>query len=165
MPRHTGTADQTAIAARRERVAALYLSGQSQHAISLSEKCDRATISRDLTALRVQWRETAIRDFSERQSEELAKVDRLESEAWAAWERSKANAEIETVEKVGRKKGKTTTRTEGRDGNPAFLAQVERCIAKRCEILGLYAPKNAELGKPAPDPMVVGGDAKPDELR
>jgi hypothetical protein len=37
-----------------------------------------------------------------------------------------------------------TSRTEERDGNPAFLAGVERCIKMRMDLLGLNAPTKSE---------------------
>jgi hypothetical protein len=35
-------------------------------------------------------------------------------------------------------------RKEAREGNPAFLAGVQWCINKRCEIFGFDAPKKNE---------------------
>ncbi len=135
---------RTEIAARRERVAALYLQGKSQYAIGRELGLTQTNVSRDLDAIRQVWLANAVRDYGERQAEELAKCDRLEAEAWEAWERSKQPAETTTAERVtldGTDRTKAAKRTEGRDGNPTFLTVVERCIAKRCEILGLDAPK------------------------
>ena len=61
------------------------------------------------------------------------------------------DAETVTMEKLGALKDgqgqivgtkvKEVKRREGQSGNPSFLAGVQWCINKRCEILGLDAPK------------------------
>jgi len=143
------------IANRREKVAAAYLRGDTQNTIAISLEVDQATVSRDLTALRKAWMQSALVDINEAKARELAKVDNLELTYWAAWERSLENAEVQTVEKQGvihDKDGKVvgsrvkqTDRQEGQSGNPAFLKGVEWCINKRCELLGLDAPKKQDI--------------------
>ena len=81
----------------------------------------------------------------------------MERTYWAAWERSCAVAEVRTA-KVTRPPdaigadgtvtpGTTRTETSKREvvqcGNPAFLRGVERCIEKRCKLLGLIVDKIA----------------------
>jgi hypothetical protein len=59
-------------------------------------------------------------------------------------------------------KVKQVKRIEGQTGNPAFLAGVLACIAKRCQILGLDEPRKMDItsaGKPLKGYTI---DANPD---
>ena len=107
------------------------------------------TIRRDINKIRDEWRESRIKDYGAVQSEELAKLEELEREYWAAWERSKVERKhTRTKRKTGAKQddgaSKQTDEAEVKkiqvDGNPDFLDGVLRCIAKRCDILGLTRP-------------------------
>jgi hypothetical protein len=40
---------------------------------------------------------------------------------------------------------KATSRQEQRDGNPAFLDGIERCIEQRCRILGIVQKSGTEV--------------------
>ena len=136
---------KTEVASRREQVAAMYLRGQSQAAIGELLDCDQATVSRDLTELRKEWLDRSINHVDQKKAIELAKIDRLEVTYWEAWERSQKDAETIIDESGGKFGPKTITRREGQSGNPAFLAGVLSCINKRCELLGLDAPKKTDL--------------------
>lgn len=130
-------------------IASRYLKGESQMAIATALKLNQSTVSRDLKELRSLWRSAAVRDFDEALAEQLAKIDLLEAEYWAAWGRSLTTRESLTNESgESDAKGaftKTITRREVMLGNPAYLAGVERCIAERCKLLGLYAPVKTEV--------------------
>jgi len=94
----------------------------------------------DLQAVRREWRDSRIRDFDEAVNRELAKVDRLEREAWNAWQRSREPLESTRVVSDGAG-GKTAQKVvRQRDGDPRFLEQVHKCIATRRALLGLDAP-------------------------
>ena len=138
---------------QRERdlttIAYLYCKGWSQARIAAHiGTVSRAQVGHDLKAIRKAWRESAIRDFDELQSEQLAKIDMLEAEAWAGWDRS-VGAKQRSVSERTEGDGETTahTRLERWEdaGDPRFLAQVEKCIARRCAILGLDAPREMTL--------------------
>src|SRR3990167_1941958 len=128
-----------------------YLRGERQAVIAEALGQTQQTISNDLRALQSRWLAASVMNVDARKAQELAKVDNLELTYWAAWEHSLENAEVQTVEKQGvihDKDGKVvgsrvkqTDRQEGQSGNPAFLKGVEWCINKRCELLGLDAPK------------------------
>ena len=121
-------------------VARRYLQGEMQSQIAASFGVSQQQISQDLRAIRTQWLAATIRDFDALKAEELAKIDRVEREYWLAWERSQQDKEI-SFEETGVKGTRTGSRSEGQAGNPAFLEGVLKCISKRCEILGLDAPK------------------------
>ena len=144
--RHQGKRVQ--LEQRRARVAALYLQGFHQWEIGAQVGVDAATICRDLKAIREQWRASAVRDFDEAKAQELARIDALEREYWAAWTASRENREITSTEQVdgaSSSRFKAAVRKEAREGNPAFLAGVQWCVTRRCALLGLDAPQRSEL--------------------
>jgi len=135
----------------RETVARLYLRGVSQMDIAAEVGVNQSTVSRDLKALQKAWRESSLIDINEAKQRELAKIDELERTYWEAWLKSCEDAESETLKRVGStndaqsQRAELTKRREGQNGNPAFLAGVERCIKIRIDIIGLEAPKRTEL--------------------
>ena len=111
------------------------------------------TISETIRNLSKRWQEKALIKVDEIKNRELIKLDALEDEYWRAWHRScmpKEDLEIvmqratdindlpiltaPMVETQNRIKKYT------RDGAAKYLEGVERCIDKRCKLLGLYAP-------------------------
>lgn len=130
---------------RRHAVAERYLLGQTQWQIARSLEVDQKTVSRDLEAIRSEWRSAALRNYDAKVDEELARLDRAEREYWSAWERSKQERQSSrTRKRTGRAAGdEAEVRKEQRDGNPRFLEGVVRCVALRCRILGIirHAPE------------------------
>lgn len=144
---------------RRKTVATHYLRGMSQWEIAREVGVTQSTVSEDLKAVRSEWLAAAVRDFDAARSEEIAKLDALEVTYWQAWNRSLEDRVLtkETQRTLAKKKnkktgrmtggGKQTTATierEGKEGNPAFLAGVQSCIQKRCELLRLVEPQKNE---------------------
>ena len=124
---------------RRALVAEFYLKGWTQPAIASQLAVSQGTISRDLKAVRREWRDSRIGDFDEAVVIELKKVDRLEREAWSAWERSQEPVEAtKVIQDGGGKKAEKTVRQQ--QGDPRYLELVQRCIAARRALLGLDAP-------------------------
>ena len=165
----------------RRRASDLYLQGWLQVDIAKELSIDQATVSRDLKAIQKEWLKSALIDFNEAKARELAKVDKLERTYWAAWERSCEDAETTTRKtkgkvtkvqiEVGREEeGKVVlerpaeaTRTlKGQAGDPRFLQGVERCIERRCKILGIDAPVKMDHGQPIV--INVTGNVDPDKL-
>jgi hypothetical protein len=142
---------RTIVLERRSRVAALYLAGMPQWEIA--EKCQVADsqVSRDLTALRAAWRESAGTDIGAWIAKELAAIDNLERTYWLAWDRRCGQREITSTKRKGEGQEaalEASLRKEGRDGNPEFLRGAMSCIERRCKLLGLDAPKkNEHTGK------------------
>ena len=58
-----------------------------------------------MAAVREQWLQSSLLDFDARKAQELARIDRVETEAWAAWEKSKRAREITTTERITREGG------------------------------------------------------------
>jgi predicted transcriptional regulator len=136
------------ITVRRRIVADLYLHGKTQWEIAGLCGTNQATISRDLKALRAEWLKASVWDVNELIGRELMKIDYLEQEYIAAWDRSKGRKEITATERTdagNAQRGKASVRHEDRDGNPAFLQGIQWCIEKRCKLLGLDAPAPARM--------------------
>jgi predicted transcriptional regulator len=133
-----------AILERRQIEADLYLQGWTQCKIAEHMGVDQKTVSNDLKAIRAQWRESAIRDFDEAREIELKKIDRIEREAWAAWERSQKPLQTATTSDETHQR-KTRRQMKNQNGDPRFLEQVHKCIASRRALLGLDAPIRTEI--------------------
>ncbi len=134
----------------RAETARLYLQGWLQIDIAKKQGVEQSTISDDLAAIRKQWLASAIRDFDEARAQELAKIDILEIEYWQAWQRSLKSKKTETAKTSSGKirQDEASVKEEFRDGDPRFLAGVERCIERRCKLLGLDAVTSGSEDKP-----------------
>jgi hypothetical protein len=132
----------------RELIAKLYIQGKKQSAIAeiisaqYKFSVTQQQISLDLGVIRKRWLESSVRDFDAAKSEQLAKIDHMESEAWDAWEKSKGKHRQVTTKKGINGKGEideTTVKVEDLIGNPAYMNIIDRCIERRCRLLGLDA--------------------------
>jgi len=133
-----------AINKRREQVADLYLQGKTQMEISEVVGVGQPTVSSDLKRIQAQWRESSVRDFDLARELELRKIDRIEREAWAAWERSKKPSQSATTSDDPNQR-RTRRQVKNQNGDPRFLEQVNKCIASRRALLGLDAPIRTEI--------------------
>jgi hypothetical protein len=133
-----------AIEKRLQKVCELYCSGKSQWQIAGALGVNQATISRDLSALRIEWQSRRADVLDGRVAEELAKIDNLEREAWRAWYESCKDIKVRRVSR----RGKLTTeefyrRTQS--GDPRFLQQVSRSIEMRSNLLGFFRAKTVHV--------------------
>ena len=135
--------DRLIMLARRKNVASLYLRGESQWAIAGQCGVNQATISRDLKAIRAEWTNSALFDFEQVKAQQLAEVDEVEREAWAAWRRSQQNVETTRVKKAG-ERNEAEKVSKAQAGEPRFLAVVLDCVKRRCEILGVQGATKHE---------------------
>jgi predicted transcriptional regulator len=131
--------ETTAIQRRRATVADLYIQGWLQAEIAHHVGVTQSTVSTDIKTIQGQWRASAIRDFDILRERELRKLDRLEREAWAAWERSQKPAQEALISTNGSDQ-KTVKKVAEQTGDPRFLEQVHKCILSRRALLGLDAP-------------------------
>lgn len=143
-----------------ETIGNLYLQGWSQHRIveKLNQERDyeltQQTISNDLKEIQKRWQANTVMPLDTHKQKELARIDKLEEHYWQEYMASKEPRKI-TSKAAKSKPGKPdakgnatsqleqtgTERIEQREGNPAFLQGVERCIKLRCDLLGLNAPQ------------------------
>ena len=127
------------------RTAELYLEGHSVRVIARKLSAEReyslthVSIVTDIKLLLKRWRDAQLDDMDAALAAELARLSKLEVEAWEAWRRSQEDAVTVTEEdRTGRESGSThRTQTAGQCGDPRFLAVIEKCVARRCSLLGL----------------------------
>lgn len=131
-------ARKLAIQNRRHQVSELYLQGWNQCAIAEKLQVAQATICGDLRMLQVEWRESRLQNMDAARELEIQKLDRLEREAWAAWERSqKPSQSAEFGDDTSHTPKKK--RVKNQNGDPRFLVVVHQCIASRRQLMGLDA--------------------------
>jgi hypothetical protein len=142
------------IVQRRQRVAELYLQGWQQDAIAKELGLRQPMISEDLAKIRQAWRESAIRDFDAARDLELERLNRIEREAWAGWQRSQLPNQSATVDgEAGSQKAKRTVRHQY--GDPRFLDIVLRCNEARRKLLGIDAPTKIAPTLPDGQPLTI----------
>lgn len=138
-------------------IAQWYLQQKTQYEICelIAERRDytlsQGQISGDLAAIRKDWLESSLQDFDARRAEELARIDKIEEQAWEAWHRSCLNAETKTVKRSKNEKGNLvieydSSTISGQAGDPRFLSTIQHCVERRARLLGLDAPKDVRLG-------------------
>lgn len=115
------------------------------------------TVSADIERIRDLWTQSALIDFNEARGREIAKLDALETAYWVAWEESRKDmeeaTETETKDEVPLRSGEVVPvsrshkgrKKTNREGNPLYLNGVERCIEKRCKILGLFEAQSFSM--------------------
>lgn len=137
----------------RRRISDLYLEGWLQVDIAQEVGLAQSTVSLDLKALHKEWLKSALVNTDQTKSKELARIDRLEREYYAAWRRSCEDAETITQKTKGviqrkqdkegvfvsERPGEATKTSKGQAGDPRFLSGVQWCIDRRCKILGIDA--------------------------
>jgi hypothetical protein len=144
------SAKTLATLSRRVRVAELYLQGHrfSPDIARNIGGVHRSTITRDLQIIRKQWAIEMVTKFDEALREEICKIDRVEREAWSAWERSKTFREKTKTSRGNKRSGEETSaqiEKENLLGDPRYLERVGWCIDRRCKLLGLDAPEKHQI--------------------
>ena len=162
---------------RRAKVAALLVRGVSYRniAIEVGVKSTQ-TVWADVQAIMDEWRKYHLSDINKLMVVELQKTLEVEAAAWEEWERSKTvKDKVRVTEAVladvdpddptllslvgGLIPTERQTTTEGRLGNPAYLAIIDKMMDKRARLLGLYAPERLQMASPE-DEREFGAQAK-----
>jgi hypothetical protein len=141
-----------AIDQRRQAVMDWYLQCYTQVQIAQQLGIAQSTVSSDLKMIQKQWRESAIRDFDLYRAIQLAKIDKLEREANAAWERSQKPLQEARVEGEPPDQ-RTSKRIKNQYGDARFLDVIHKCIGTRCALLGLNAPTKIAPTTPDGEPL------------
>lgn len=97
-------------------------------------------VYKDLKQLLINWKREHEENIDLYITKELFKLDKIESELWDAWERSKKRI----VSKI-RQSGLKTERSETFAGNPRYLDLVLSVQQRRAKLLGLDAPVKVDL--------------------
>jgi transcriptional regulator with XRE-family HTH domain len=168
-----------------ERLALLcrrYKEGWTQQQIAEELGVSQQIISRNLAEQRRRWRESALRDFDELRGQQLEELAWVVREAREGWERSKLQ---QTRERTHRRDVRrpvpgadgrpattedvqsTTTAEllrESTPGDPAFLAEVNRAVRERSELLGLK-PLGGLGGNVTPEALASQQNSLAEALR
>jgi predicted transcriptional regulator len=159
MPRQNGS--RYVIAARRQKVAELYVQGITQFAIAEQLGVCQPTVSNDLARVREQWLKSSLMDFNAKKSEELARLEHLERVAWEDY------AESRKVYVKVKGRGLVPSDTRRKPGDVRYLQEVREAITLRLKVLGAIQPdkkvivnQNVGIGlsaadfAPRPEPAV-----------
>lgn len=144
--------------------ATMYVKGwrQDQIAKYISEhrpySLTSAQIGYDIRTIHERWVHAQLINMDEAKARELSKIDKTESAAWEAWEKSLQDENIIESTRIednaaAVRNPKATTYTRGKVnkrskpglGNPKYLEIVLRCIDQRCRVLGVYAPEKLDI--------------------
>ncbi|QDU97520.1 hypothetical protein [Lignipirellula cremea] len=138
---------------RRRQVADLYVQAVSLVEMAESLGVDAAAVKRDLKAVHAAWRRERPDDLDTLRERELQKIDRVEREAWRAWERSQRDV-VATKLSHDEKSRKAERTSKEQFGDPRYLTMIKDCIDRRCRLLGLGTETSSDQ-PPAPVCEVV----------
>jgi hypothetical protein len=129
----------------RETIARLRLRCRTLQQIADETGLSHATVKREMRLIEAEWREAAREDIATVKARELQKLDDLEAEARAEWERSKLDWQKRVVEDkpVGTRGGggrAAKVETGGQCGDPRYLNVLLSIQERRAKILGSDAP-------------------------
>ena len=137
--------NKTTRQSHRREIARLTLEGWSQQEIANNLGISKATVCRDLKAVRKQWAREAQQDFVALRAQQKAELEHLKKEYYAAWYRSLEDSE-RTTQYVGTDgegnpiPSRAVLQKEVQVGNLAALAGAERIWDKLVKLYGLDAP-------------------------
>lgn len=172
-------AERARVEARLARVAEMYCGRMTMAAIGAELGVSQVQITRDVQELHRRWKE-ARGTFDEAREKELAKLDRMEQEAYAMWELTRGEeAREETQEHAERKKGKRPAKGEedvreveiklvgrtvkfkynSKAGSVYWWEQQKWCVEQRCKLLGLYVEPKEKAATMFVQ-VNVGGESK-----
>ncbi|MBN1837902.1 MAG: hypothetical protein JW820_18740 [Spirochaetales bacterium] len=133
--------------ADRLQVSRLYLENRPIGEIARLVGINRLTVLADIRAVREEWAQKRVGNFSAWVAQELARVDLVELRAWECFHRSVGEHRKDKTRRLEGVRGASSleeTLSEELVGDGRFLDLVLRCVAERARILGLYAPTKSE---------------------
>ena len=120
---------------RIQRVAALYLEGHSLKKIGEVVGLKYNQLRNYINEAKEFWKQSAAASYGQHVANEIARIALVETEAWEAWHKSKRDDRT-ISETTGKFAG--TSKTKSRtNGDPRFLAVVQKCTEQRMKLLGL----------------------------
>lgn len=129
----------------RTQISRLFLQQKTVAQIASEMNLSPQQVQNDLRMIRDEWRRHRHADLDERMAMELARIDRIEAEAWTAWEASwneiSSTTQYAKPDKDGtpRPVQAVVHKSEGR-GNPQYLQIIQWCVEQRARLLGLTRP-------------------------
>lgn len=137
---------------KKVEIARLYMEARSQAAIAEQMGLSINTVAKYLREIREEWKQEYKELWETKKAEQLAKIDRVEEEAWDAWFRS-CGEQITTKRTVREYRENVDSPRGGhvmvpieqnreqvvrqQNGDPRFLERIQWCIEMRVKILGL----------------------------
>ena len=134
---------ETEMIKRRNEVVDLYCKGRPVYMIAEQMGVTRATIWNDVQAVKKALMEQASDKIDEMRYDELMKVNKLEITYWDSWEKSIEDHIRKSVKEKSGEIEKSVIESASY-GDPRFLQGIERCIERRCKLLGLDAPEKVQ---------------------
>lgn len=123
-------------------------------------------VMKDMQRVLIEWKRNSLETVDDYLRVELEKLDKIEAEAWAAWEVSKAmktrkknrnfvgkaKAYVDDIDEDGNQKevkpiyeGYNEEATETTSGNPKFMDIILNAMQSRARLLGLNSPEKVDL--------------------
>lgn len=114
---------------------------------------------KDMARIREMWTEQAVAFITTATAEELAKLEAIEVEMWAAWEKSKrverkrmskktTPADADAPGPAELAEQTLSIESEDTPGDERYMARIAWCMERRAKLLGLDAPSVAEIHLP-----------------
>jgi len=106
----------------------------------------------DIKLIYAEWKEQKMEFIDSKMEHETAKLDKIESECWEAWERSKEGKRKTVIEGgeivAGQMSGGSLKEREIETtfGDTKFLDIIQKCMDRRAALLGLNAPMKILAG-------------------
>lgn len=127
---------------RRKKVTELWAKGKTNKEIGDILGIKPTMISIDLRWVQAQYLRFVLGDVTEHIAAQVARLDVMEQQLWAAWDQSFEN-EVTIVERTIRKKGEVAEsaserREKGRLPHPMYMALLLDVHKERSKLLGLY---------------------------
>jgi hypothetical protein len=122
-------------------VSELYCSGLNQKQIAEKLGVSRGTVLKSIDLARDLWKERIGESIASLRAEQLAKIDKTESEAWRSYELSK-NPSLEIIRENGDNPKTTRKRKFNPAGNPEWLKVISKQVELRMKLLGLDKPES-----------------------
>ena len=125
---------------RRRRVARLLATRGAMSATEISDilGIHISTATRDLAAIKAEWRAEMLTDTDSVIARDVAEIGMVKQEAWRAYAMSlERGDETVTEQEIGEGRVLRTTVTQNPRPNLSALKMVESCIEKKRKILGL----------------------------
>jgi hypothetical protein len=139
VPRHPSE-----VAEHRKEIMRLMRRGWTQDMIAEQLGIAQETVSKDYRMILKEWHAQRTEMVEEEVTAKLAEYLEIRTEAWAAWERSKIDAE-KVVNADGPGYSTETKTREGRIPANEYLRTVLNCLQAERELLGLDAVKEVKV--------------------
>lgn len=137
----------------KDHISKLYLEGYSINNMArymtekVGLKISNSTASFYTKQILKEWHDSRVNDIDMRITAELIRLDKVEQEAWSAWERSKFDKMKYTKKYNDLYGAEDITETTESVGDVKFLELARQCILDRMQWLskGTFAPDEANI--------------------